>query len=271
MATKTRKSKAARRSSSQSRVTVDRGEKAEKKDSSSSENFLDKIQTDLEKNQSYLNLVLGALIVIVLGVLVYNYFNKPTEQPGDLGPAQQMTDESGDVTIEGLPGKYTVKEGDTLFLIAQKYYNDGEKYEEIKSENNLTADSIEVGQELTIPRIETMADASASPEASDAAMAQASIEPSPSASPSPEAMAEASPAPVESGTDFGKGGAENQTIWGESITGDSYTVAEGDWLSKISGRAYNGDIMMYNAIAQANNITDPNRIEVGTVLKIPRK
>lgn len=260
MATRaTKKTKAAKKTTSQSKVTIDRGP-------AKSENFLDKIQTDLEKNQSYLNLILGALIVIVLGVLVFNYFNKPSsDQTGDLGPStQKMIDEKGDVTKEGLPGKYTVKEGDTLFLIAQNYYGDGNKYSEIIKENNLPSESIEVGQELNIPKLDMPAP-SASPEESPLS--------SPSASPEQPVM-DASTEPVASATPeassaFGKGGAENQTVWGETIASDTYTVVKGDWLSTISGRAY-GDIMQYEKIAKANNISDPNTIEVGTVLKIPR-
>lgn len=246
MSPRSRKNKAAKRSSL-SRVTVNRGD-------DNSGNFLDKIQTDLEKNQSYLNLILGALIVIVLGVLVFNYFNKPGQDSGDLGPSAQMVDEQGDVTREGLPGKYTVKEGDTLFLVAQKYYDDGNLYIEIMRENNLVGDAIETGQELNIPKLES-AEQSPSPEAS------ATPEPSPSAEPEASII----PAPA------GEKGAEmsQQTLWGEPITGDSYTVVKGDWLSKIAGRAY-GDIMLYQKIAQANNISDPNTIEVGMVLKIPR-
>lgn len=246
MATRSRKNKAAKRPST-SRVTISR-------DSDNSGNFLDKIQSDLEKNQSYLNLILGALIVIVLGVLVFNYFNKPSEDSGDLGPSQQMVDEQGDVTKEGLPGKYTVKEGDTLFLIAQKYYDDGNLYSKIMTENNLTSDSIEVGQELIIPKDE---EAVPSPEES----AAASPTPEPSVTPKPEASVVPAPA--------GGKGAMTDSSWGDKIAGDSYTVVKGDWLSKIAGRAY-GDIMQYEKIAKANNISNPNAIEVGTVLKIPR-
>jgi len=283
MATKKSKNKAARNSSraSESKVTVDRGESktASKK---SDGNFLDRIQNDLEKNQSYLNLILGALIVIVLGVLVFNYFNKPSEDSGNITPQaeqQKTTDEAGDVTKEALPGKYTVKEGDTLFTIAEKYYNDGYKYSEIIKENNLTSEGISTGQELTIPKLEeemaaASPDASASPEASiepspGSAMASPSPEEVAEASPSPEAMAQASPATMTDPDSTGTGGAENQTVWGEAITGDSYTVQAGDWLSKIAGRAY-GDITKYTVIAEANNIQNPDTIEVGTVLKIPR-
>lgn len=245
MSPRSRKSKAAKRTSAQSRVTVDRGD-------DKSGNFLDKIQTDLEKNQSYLNLILGALIVIVLGVLVFNYFNKPSDT-GDLGPSQQVVDEQGDITKEGLPGKYTVKEGDTLFLIAQKYYDDGNLYTEIMRENSLVGDAIETGQELNIPKL-----ASAEPLASPS--------PEASATPEPSTEPEASVAPAPAGE---KGATMTDQSWGEKISGETYTVVKGDWLSKIAGRAY-GDIMLYQKIAQANNISNPNSIEVGTVLKIPR-
>jgi len=53
------------------------------------------------------------------------------------------------------------------------------------------------------------------------------------------------------------------------ITGDTYTVIEGDWLSTIAGRAY-GDIYAFDKIAQANNIRNPDILEPGMVLKIPR-
>lgn len=249
MAPRTKKTSAAKRYSSQSRVSVQREEK--------SGNFLDKIQSDLEKNQSYLNLILGALIVIVLGVLVFNYFNKPSDI-GNLGPSQQTSETQGDVTKGNLPGKYTVKQGDTLFLIAQNYYSDGSKYTEIIKENNLTSDRIDAGQELVIPKIETAMALEASPEAS----AQ------PSSSPDELALASTQPSEVPVSSDS-KGAVMDQS-WGTPIKASTYTVVAGDWLSKISGRAY-GDIMLYEKIAKANNISDPNSIEVGTVLKIPRQ
>jgi len=61
----------------------------------------------------------------------------------------------------------------------------------------------------------------------------------------------------------------NQTTWGAEIKEDTYTVQSDDWLSKIAGRAY-GDMTKFDAIAKANNISNPDTIEVGTVLKIPR-
>ncbi len=196
------------------------------------ESYFDKLETEVRSNQSKLSLVLGGLIVLVVGILVFNYFNKPKAQ---LGPAQQ-TDNQGDVVAENLPGKYTVKEGDTLFVIADKYYKDGYKYTEIAKANNLpNVDSIEVGQVLEIPKVEAQMAPQASPEA-------------------------------EMGN--GTGGGDT-TIWGPKIDGDTYTVTDGDWLSTISARAY-GDVYSFDKIAKANNITDPNLIEPGTILKLPR-
>ena len=139
-------------------------------------------------------MVLGALIVLVLGILVFNYFNKNTP---DLGPAQTI-EQQEDVSPENLPGKYTVREGDTLFLIAEKYYQDGYKYPDIAKANNLTdVNAIETDQVLEIPKI------------------------------SQEVATE----------DFGVGGGDT-TIWGPRISDNTYTVLRDDWLSKIAGRAY---------------------------------
>lgn len=48
----------------------------------------------------------------------------------------------------------------------------------------------------------------------------------------------------------------------------AYTVQAGDNLSKISKLFY-GNANKYEAIAKANNLSDPNKIRVGEDLKIP--
>lgn len=219
--------------------------------------LIDKLQDDLQNNQSFLNLVLGALIVIVLGVILFNYFNKPE---GDLGPTQTSEeDQSDDVAKEDLPGNYTVKEGDTLFSIAQHYYDNGYKYPELVKANELeNEDQISAGQVIKIPKLDDITAASPSPKASETA----SPAPSTSTAPSPSSQGQI-------GTSVGEKGAMIQNPWGTPISSDSYTVQAGDWLSIIAGRAY-GDIMQYQKIAQANNIQNPNLIEIGQTLKLPR-
>lgn len=204
--------------------------------------YFEKLEAEVRSNQSTLSLVLGGLIVLVVGVLIFNYFNRSTPQ---LGPAQQT--QEGDVSPENLPGKYTVKQGDTLFLIAEKYYKDGYKYTEIGKNNNLAnADAIEVGQVLEIPKLEV-------------AVAETPAT-------TPQNVVPAGEKGAEMGTGTGGG---NTTIWGSKIEGNSYTVVEGDWLSKIAARAY-GDIQSYKKLAETNNIQNPDLILPGQVLKIPR-
>ncbi len=48
----------------------------------------------------------------------------------------------------------------------------------------------------------------------------------------------------------------------------TYTVKAGDNLSKISKHFY-GDANKYPSIAKANNLADPNKIQVGQKLVIP--
>lgn len=217
------------------------------------ENYLNKIETEIQSNQSKLNMVLGALIVLVVGILIFNYFNKPKT---DLGPAQNIESQQ-DVSPDNLPGKYTVKEGDTLFTIAEKYYNDGYKYTEIVKANNITdPNNVLVGQVLEIPKLEEAVSVEVSP--------TPSLEPETTEVPTTE-----QPAVVEPGS---KGAPDTTMIeqsFGPKITGDKYTVVEGDWLSTIAARAY-GDIYAYKKIADANDIANPDLIEPGQVLTIPR-
>ncbi|HEX3893665.1 MAG TPA: LysM peptidoglycan-binding domain-containing protein [Terracidiphilus sp.] len=48
----------------------------------------------------------------------------------------------------------------------------------------------------------------------------------------------------------------------------SYTIASGDNLSKVSKHFY-GDANKYQKIAQANNIADANKIQAGQTITIP--
>lgn len=204
-----------------------------------SSTYWQNLESEIQNNQSKVSMVLGGLIVLVVIVLIFNFFNK---NKASLGPAQNAeTTTAQDVAAENLPGKYTVKEGDTLFLIAEKYYMDGFKYTEIAKANNLTnPDSIEKGVVLDIPKLDQ----------NTATLPMASATPATTQTESEHVIIE-------------------DADWGTKISGDTYTVVEGDWLSKIAARAY-GDVYGFSKIATANNISNPDVIEPGTVLKIPR-
>lgn len=221
--------------------------------------YLDKIEEKAQANQSKVSLILGGLIILVIGLLIFNYFNKGKSS---LGPAQQaQQQEKQDVSKDNLPGSYTVKEEDTLFTIAEKYYDNGSRFSEIAKANNISdPNQIEAGLVLQIPKPESqLAKASTTPEPTS----------TPEASPQEDKqLAEKAEKTSEESMGTGTGGGDS-TIWGSKIEGNTYTVSEGDWLSTIAGRAY-GDIYVFEKIAQANNIADPDHIEPGMVLTIPR-
>lgn len=111
-------------------------------------------------NESLVSLVFGVLVVLLIGLLAFNYFrsHRPATPPtGNETPVEQETNE-GEITeatsTVSLPTKHAVKKGETLWSIAEKYYDSGFNYVDIAKENQLTNPSqIEVGQKLTIPNV----------------------------------------------------------------------------------------------------------------------
>jgi nucleoid-associated protein YgaU len=219
-------------------------------------NFFDKVQQDITNNQSRLNLLLGVLIILVIAVLLFNYFKRPESSIGSADQTQQT--QSGT--------QYTIQSGDTLFLIAQKFYGDGYQFNKIADANGISdPNSITVGQNIIIPA----ADETPSPSASAMSSASPTASPSDMASPSPSATVAPTMTPAPTATPAPQSTMSNdQTAWGTKISTKTYTVQPGDWLSTIAGRTY-GDIYAFDKIAKANNISNPNEIEVGTVLQLP--
>ena len=133
----------------------------------------------------------------------------------------------------GTPAKstYSVKAGDTLWNIAEKHYKSGYNWVDIARVNNLSnPDAIEEGMKLTIPSVEPKVATVIAPEANK-------------------------------GSPAIKGG--------EKITGSTYKVVEGDDLWGIAVRAY-GDGYKWVDIARVNNLSNPDIIHPGTVLKLQR-
>ena len=60
-----------------------------------------------------------------------------------------------------------------------------------------------------------------------------------------------------------------KTVLSKQITGSTYKIQKGDYLWDISVRAY-GDGYQWVKIAKANNLTNPDLIFSGNVLKIPK-
>ena len=110
--------------------------------------------------QSLTSIGLGVAVVVIVGLLVFNYFSKIKRQVSLPQETEAPTEETVEVKPEGkvqkeLPVEHTVAEGEHLWKIAQRYYNDGYKWVKIAQANNLSNPNfIYPGQKLTIPKIE---------------------------------------------------------------------------------------------------------------------
>ncbi len=88
-------------------------------------------------------MVFGAIVIIVVGILVVNYFKEKGGTVPGISTEKEPTLKT-----------YRVVKGDTLWSIAEKSYGSGFNWVDIAKENNLSnPNSIEIGQVLTIPDV----------------------------------------------------------------------------------------------------------------------
>lgn len=186
----------------------------------------------LKLNESLVSMILGALIVVLIGILAYGYFrnNRPNTNPVTQ-QTQEEINKNGELTSPAaavaLPTTHTVAAGETLWSIAEKYYASGYNYQDVAKANNISDPlNIDVGQKLTVPKTETRQ-------------------------------------PQTANTNL------EQTVTQNKITGNNYTVVRGDSLWDISLRAY-GDGFKWVEIAKANNLANPQIIHAGNTFTIPR-
>jgi nucleoid-associated protein YgaU len=231
-------------------------------------------------SESYISIGLGLLVVVVVGILLYNYFTQKNTKPTETTPdTSKITEEA---TMSAKPGStYTVVAGDTLWSISEKSYGTGYNWQEIAKANNLSnSDQLTAGQQLQIPEIAASPSttaaisASTSPSPLASAVVEASLEPSASpltqfSSPSPSAVASASPEVSSSPLAIAASPSPTMGSEAASITGTTYTIVRGDTLWDIACRAY-GDCYQWSKIAQANKLENPNLIFAGNTVTLPR-
>ncbi|TSC90441.1 MAG: peptidoglycan-binding LysM [Microgenomates group bacterium Gr01-1014_5] len=101
-------------------------------------------------NEPTLSTILGAFVILAVGILVINYFRTPGKTGSITPPAQTTAEEA----VSQAGTKHTVASGEHLWRIAQKYYKSGYNWVDIAEANNLTnPDLLTVGAELTIPSV----------------------------------------------------------------------------------------------------------------------
>lgn len=184
--------------------------------------------------QSLTSLGLGALVVVIVGLLIFNYFSKIKQAP--VSTEEIITEEKIEEKEEKpnfefepteLPAEHTIAKGEHLWGLAKRYYDDGYKWVEIARENKLVNPNvIHSGSKLIVPKLE---------------------------------VAEQPENKIE----------EKVEALGGKIEGSEYTVQTSDNLCKIATRAY-GDCAKGWEIAEANDLANPHLIHAGEVLKIPR-
>ncbi len=130
--------------------------------------MVNNITKRLQSPDSYVSLILGLAVVLVIGTLIFNYISSNREQ-STVNQTQQEEQKS-------LPLTHTVAKGDTLWSIAEFYYKNGYNWTDIQKANNLAnTESLEIGQVLTIP--EAKAVATTSGELASGTMTEASPTP----------------------------------------------------------------------------------------------
>ena len=99
-------------------------------------------------------MILGAIVIVVVGLLVVNYF-KGLDTGITLPVGKQTEIEGPTVTRDG-ETFHVVQAGENLWKIAEKYYDSGYNWVDIASANNLSNPGVvELGQELSIPSVES--------------------------------------------------------------------------------------------------------------------
>ena len=111
----------------------------------------------IDWQESYTSLILGAIIVIILGLLVANFFSKRNQLQQQIGTGEQtqMTQEEASPSAGS---EYTIKAGDSLSKIAEVAYGGQDHWMAIAAANDIkTPNIINAGDKLKLPAKEDLA------------------------------------------------------------------------------------------------------------------
>jgi nucleoid-associated protein YgaU len=108
---------------------------------------LKKFLKNLKLNEESISMILGALVIVIVGILIVNYFKDKKSQttPEALSTTATTQTSSGKT--------HTVIKGETLLYISEDTYGSGFNWTDIYKSNNLKTKIIEVGQVLTLPDV----------------------------------------------------------------------------------------------------------------------
>lgn len=215
------------------------------------------LQRILSGSDSYKSLIYGIVTVVVLFIVIALGIRTLQQNKAQIDLEAISTQN----TDKNMTSKYVVTEGDTLWSIAEKEYNDGFKWNEIAKANNITnATSLEKGMQLTIPEIATTAQIAQNENSLPTVAQNAAASPMVTVRPTTTVSSAVTKAPEQKALNVPQG---------QKITGNSYKVVTGDTLWDISVKAY-GNGYRWVDIAKSNNIVNPDLIYPGNEFKLPR-
>jgi len=198
----------------------------------------------LKLHESTISMLLGALVIVVAGIIIINYISS---KKGETVPPIEIEE------VQEGPKTHVVQEGEDLWKISEKYYGTGFKWSKIAEANNISdPNQIKAGQTLTIPPLLDSEIAQAQP---------TGITLTPTVTETEEKIKEtvtSSPTPVLP--------EEKEEKPLTSV--NEHTVSKGESLWKIAEKYYKSGYNWID-IAKANNLKNPNYIEVGQKLTIP--
>ncbi|KKQ35763.1 MAG: Peptidoglycan-binding LysM [Candidatus Woesebacteria bacterium GW2011_GWA1_37_7] len=264
----------------------------------------------LKLNESFISMLLGGLLIIVVGILFVNFMSN---RKGEVVPPIDTSE-----TLS-LPTTYIAQSGENLWKISEKYYGTGYNWTDIAKENSISnPNEIREGQTLTIPDVEpkligTKVAATVTPVvAVTGEIETVTLAPTETGAIAPESevsigkthkvvkgedlwnisinyyqsgynwvdIAKANnltnPGIISEGQELIIPAVEpimplslSNTSSAEAISGDTYTVSEGDTLWSIAVRAY-ADGYRWVDIAKDNSLVTPQVIHPGNTLKLSR-
>jgi len=109
----------------------------------------------LKINETTISTIMGAVVVLIVGILMFNYFKSiNTNNEGLITEPAAIIEVTEGETPDYLPDTHKVEKGDNLWSIAEKFYKSGYNFVDIAEVNSIAnPNSIEVGQNLIIPQV----------------------------------------------------------------------------------------------------------------------